>query len=57
MTCCNQRQLIWGLSGSPRRWAAIYCTRCRHVHRRGIPMHEARLVRDEIEAELAGRKG
>lgn len=57
MTCCSQRQLTWGLSGNPRQWATIFCLRCRHVYRRDVPLHEAGIHRDEIEAEMAGRKG
>jgi len=57
MTCCSQRQLTWGLSGNPRQWATIFCLRCRHVYRRDVPLHEAGIQRDEIEAEMAGREG
>ncbi len=49
MTCCNERRLTWGLYGSPRQWATIYCAHCRHVYRRGVPAMQAKLTRDEIE--------
>jgi len=48
MTCCPSRRLTWGLSGSPRQWATIYCARCRHVYRRNVPVMQAKLVRDEL---------
>lgn len=52
MTCCSHRRLTWGLCGSPRQWATIYCAQCRHVYRREVPAVQAKLIRDEIEESI-----
>lgn len=53
--CCDRRELAWGLYGSPRQWATIYCRHCRHVYQRGVPAVQAKLIRDEIAEGLCGR--
>lgn len=57
LSCCAQRSLTWGLYGSPRQWATIYCQHCRHVYRRGVAVWQARLARDEIEEAECRRTG
>jgi hypothetical protein len=57
MSCCAQRSITWGLYGSPRQWATVYCAGCRHVYRWRVPAVQAKLVRNEIEEELCKRIG